>query len=229
VTTDDEIRWLKDMVKLEDEAGGFPAVTGRAPQPVEIRDGSIVPMTGWRNVERPGYFGKRRDTIIARYNATYGEDGWRLVWIVPGFRGAPSVILNFEQACKVIYEESYVRYLQDRLDDVGFICTFTECIDNSPTNVHSGLDYTAQEASSTHIQDIAMRNALRRLGYWFTGVREELLVIRSADSNGYRFGPGNVPLYRAELIQQPSKCPQWATPGSVEDFWQSNKFLQARA
>lgn len=195
---------------------------------VEIVDGNAVPVTGWHNVERPGYFGRRRDAMHLRYDATYGADNWRLVWIVPGFKSGPDLVLNFVQACKTIYEESYVRYLQDRLDDVGFICTFTDCMDNSPTNVHSGLDYTAQEASSTHIQDIAVRNALQRLGYWFTGARTELLIIRSADSNGYRFGPGNVPLYRPELITQPSKCPQWASPGSVEDFWQSNKYLQVR-
>ena len=195
---------------------------------VEVVDGETVPVTGWRNVDRPGYFGKRRDATHLRYDMEYGAGNWRIVWVVPGFRDGPSLVLGFEQACKVIYEESYVRYLQDRLDDVGFICTFTDCIDNSPTNVHSGLDYTAQEASSTHIQDIAVRNALRRLGYWFTGARTELLVIRSQDSSGYRFGPGNVPLYRPELIIQPSKCPRWANPGSVEDFWQSNKYLQVR-
>jgi hypothetical protein len=31
------------------------------------------------------------------------------------------------------------------------------------------------------------------------------------------------------LITQPSKCPPWAKEGSVEDFWQSNKWLQVRA
>lgn len=195
---------------------------------MEVVDGETVESRGWRSVERPGYFGKRRDTIVMRYDVTYGADNWRLVWVLPPFKNAPSVALTFEQACKVVYEESYMRYLQDRPDDVDFICEFVDCIDNSATNVHSGLDYTAQESGSTHIQDIAVRNVLAKLGRSFTGKRTELLVIREPASTGYRFGPGNVPLYRPELIIQPSKCPRWATPGSIEDFWQSNKHLQVR-
>lgn len=174
----------------------------------------------WKNVDRPGYFGRRRDTIIARYNATYGSDGWRLRWVVG------DVAFDFFDACKLFYEESYYRHLKDRASDLDYICEFTECMDNSPTNIHSGLDYNAQEAYSTHIQDIAIRNVLHRMDRKFTGKRTELLVIRSSDSNGYQFGPGNVPFFDPTAIRQPSKCPQWATPGSVEDFWQSNKFLQ---
>lgn len=213
--TDEEIDWLKGMARLEDDAGGFPGVTGRA-------SGT------WRNVSRPGYLGKRRDTAHAQFNATYGAGNWRLVWVVAGYPpDAPDLTFDFVKACKLFYEESYFQWLKDRPDDVDFICEFTECIDNSPTNVHSGLDYMAQEASSTHIQDIAVRNVITRLGRHFTGKRTELLVIRSADSNGYRFGPGNVPLYRPEIITQPSLRPKWASAGSVEDFWQSNKWLQA--
>lgn len=180
----------------------------------------------WRNVERPGYFGRRRDLKRAQFDAQHGAGNWRLVWIVPAFKDNPEVVLSFVQACKVVYEESYFQHLKDRPDDVDFICEFTECIDNAPTNVHSGLDYTAQEAYSTHIQDIAVRNVLAKLGRAFTGRRTELLVIRSADSNGYRFGPGNIPLYRPEIITRPSLCPSWASRDSVEDFWQSNKWLQ---
>ncbi len=205
--TEDDIDWAKGMAQLEDKAD--------------------APSREWHNVERPGYFGKRRDATHARYDAEYGAGNWRLSWVVPGFpTGAPDLVYTFSQACKLFYEESYLQWLKHRPADVDFICEFTECIDNSQTNVHSKLDYLAQEASSTHIQDIAVRNVLVTLGRAFTGKRAELLVIRSADSNGYRFGPGNVPLYRPEIITRPSLCPWWANAGSVEDFWQSNKYLQ---
>lgn len=183
----------------------------------------------WQNMLRPGYFGKRRDVTLLKYDEVYGAGNWRIAWVVPGFpKGTPDLTFDFEKACKLFYEESYFQWLKDRPADVDFICEFTECMDNSPTNIHSGLDYTVQEASSTHIQDIAVRNVLTKLGRHFTGKRTELLVIRSADSNGYRFGPGNVPFYRPEIIIQPSLCPKWANRGTVEDFWQSNKHLQAR-
>jgi hypothetical protein len=217
MATEDEIDWLKGMAQLEDEAGGFPTVTGRAPQV-------------WKNVRRPGYLGKRRDLMHAQFDVEHGAGNWRLAWVVPGFpAGAPDLAYTFEQACKLFYEESYFQHLKKHTADVDFACEFAECIDNSPTNVHSRFDYMAQEASSTHIQDIAMRNVIAKLGRAFTGKRTELLIIRSADSNGYRFGPGNVPLYRPEIIMQPSLCPQWANHGTVEDFWQSNKWLQVRA
>jgi hypothetical protein len=193
---------------------------------VQDEDADVWPRIRWKNVERPGYFGKRRDLSHARYDQRHGRHRWRLRWLVVTTPSAQPLTLSFEQACKLIYEESYFRYLQDRPDDLDFICEFTDCIDNAPTNIHSGLDYTAQEASSTHIQDIAVRNVLARLGRTFTGNRTELLVIRSADSNGYRFGPGNVPLFAPDLVMQPSLAPSWANPGTVEDFWQSNKWLQ---
>lgn len=184
----------------------------------------------WRNIERPGYFGRRRDHMHAQYDAKYGAGNWRIAWIVNGYGAdATDIAFSFEQACELFYEESYYRYLVDRDADVDFICEFTECIDNAPTNVHSGLDYTAQEAYSTHIQDIAVRNVLSRLGRVFTGKRAELLVIRSVDSNGYKFGPGNIPLYQPKLITRPSLHPAWANRDSVEDFWQSNKWLQVAA
>lgn len=176
----------------------------------------------WHNVERPGYFGRRRDLRIAQYNLRFGVGNWRLAWRFD------KRMLTFQEACIECYEESYFRALCDRPDDIDYICTFTECMDNAPTNVQSGCDYTVQEAFSTHIQDIAIRNVLRRLGRGFTGERGELLIIRSVDSNGYRFGPGNIPFLDPSLITTPTKTPGWANADSVEAFWQANKYLQAR-
>lgn len=174
----------------------------------------------WINDHRPGYFGRRRDEKVAALDAAHGKGKWRLVWATKGDA------FEFVQACEMFYEESYYVWLKARPDDLRFICSHGECIDNAPTNVKSGCDYTKQEAFSTHIQDIAIRNVLRRLDLKFEGPPEKILVIRSADSNGFRFGPGNVPFAWPDLIQKPSLAPRWATEGSVEDFWQSNKYVQ---
>lgn len=179
---------------------------------------------GWRDVERPGYFGRRRDEKITAFNTKYGVRNWRLVWrMLPGARPA-----TFFAACRYFYEESYHAFLEARPDEVDFICSFNNCIDNAATNIAAGLDYTHQEAFSTHIQDIAVRNVLRRLDRWFEGPPGKILVIRSRDSAGFRFNPGNVPFMNPGFIQQPSLAPSWANNGSVEDFWQSNKLLQVR-
>ena len=181
-------------------------------------------MNQWVTVERPGYFGRRRDEKIAGYDAKYGKGNWRLAWKAP-----PRVEgLEFVDACIHFYEESYLRYLERQPDDINFICSFGECIDNALSNIKSGTYYGKQESYSTHIQDIAIRNVLARLGRKFEGPPTQILIIRSPDTNGFRFGPGNIPFFTPQWIEQPSLCPSWARPGSVEDFWQSNKFLEKR-
>lgn len=173
----------------------------------------------WEMKDRPGYFGKRRDTIIADLNKFYGKDNWKLQWVIFG------KVYTFEEACRAFYEGSYYQYFLNNPKELDRVCSFGECIDNAMTNIQSGLDYTKQESTSTHIQDIAVRNVLSRLGRKFEGDPGNILVIRSKDSTGFRYGPGNVPfLYPKEIIQ-PTLVPHWAQAGSVEDFWQSNKYI----
>ena len=180
----------------------------------------------WTKWVRPGYFGRQRDARVAHLNTQFGEGNWELRWVETVDKNdVKDVGLDFYSASKLCYEESYFQYLKDRKDDLSFITSFGECYDNAKTNVESGLDYSKQEAFSTHIQDIAVRNVLKRLGLHFKGPKDLLLQIRSSDSTGYRFGPGNVPFYDPTLITQPSKAPSWAKPGSVEDYWQSNKWI----
>lgn len=236
---------------------------------IELNDiEGLVFRDGWTNIDRPGYFGRKRDAKISEYNDKY-ESNWRLAWCIPvpteptaqlGFSSETeglrrllsdlsdasdarngglvdtsrdtskfeSVIqLPFVTACR-LYEESYFRWLRLHPAELEFACTYGECIDNTPTNIQSGRDYSIQESYSTHIQDIAMRNALTRLDRKFEGPTDKILIIRSKDSEGYRFGPGNIPFAFPKTIVQPSKCPSWASSGSVEDFWQSNKWLQIK-
>lgn len=174
----------------------------------------------WITHSRPGYFGRRRDSKIAQFDETFGKGNWRLVWQFE------EEFLSFEEACQRCYEESYWLHLRELPNAIDFICSFGECMDNAITNIDSGCDYTKQEAFSTHIQDIAVRNVLRRLNRSFQGQKNNILVIRGPDSNGFRFNPGNIPFMSQNEIKQPSLCPQWGTAGSVEDFWQSNKYLQ---
>lgn len=168
-------------------------------------------------IERPGYFGKSRDRKIKNYNRLYGENNWTLIWKLN------HTLLTFEQACKQCYEESYYQYLQNSPQDLKYICSFKECYDNDISNIDSGTDYLKQESNCTHIQDIAIRNVLKRLNLSFSGT--ELLQIRSHDTNGFRFNPGNIPFFLPDLIIKPSLRPKWSKVNSVEDYWQSNKYL----
>lgn len=177
----------------------------------------------WRLVERPGYFGRKRDKKRAEFDERFGPGNWELLWVVEANSGP--FALSFDEACRHFYEHSYIEHFRLLPKLVDWVCTYGECIDNAPTNVESGLDYTKQEAASTHIQDIAVRNALKELGRRFEGPADKILVIRSIDSEGYRLSPGNVPFFKPKLVTLPSKCPSWAYERSVEDFWQSNKWV----
>ena len=179
--------------------------------------------TNWIKLYRPGYFGRRRDSIIADLNKKYGMTGWTLVWSANGFDD-----LEFAAACKEHYENSYFNWFWDKPEELDFVCSYGECMDNAKSNIQSGCDYSKQEAFSTHIQDIAVRNILKRFGRWFEGPADKILVIRSADSEGFKYGPGNIPYIRPHLIESPSLCPKWANEGSTEAYWQSNKYLAVR-
>lgn len=183
----------------------------------------LVP--GYRLGDRPGYFGKRRDQRIEELNQQHGEGNWILRWVVASDRDA--VAMEYKTACKLVYEASYVSYLKAKPELHEWLESYGECYDNAPSNVLSGLDYRKQENDSTHIQDIAVRNAMRTLGLSFKGPPEKLLEIRSR-GEGLILSPGVVPCYDPLMICGPSLCPRWANEGSVEDFWQSNKFVFVR-
>jgi hypothetical protein len=192
----------------------------------------------WKVGPRPGFFGRRKDEIVAGLDARHGKGNWQLRWILP----APmtqfipeqvdlSETWDFRAACVSFYEESYFRHLKANPKVVDEICQHSEVYDNALTNVQSGFDYTKQEAFSTHIQDIAIRNSLHRLNRRFSEDKTSpLLQVRGPDSKGWWLGvnPGQVQFFNQPLIVQPSLAPTWAGAGSVEDFWQSNKYIVVR-
>lgn len=178
---------------------------------------------GFTLIERPGYFGRKKPEIIASYNARFGEGQWTLVWV------AGHDHYEFEDACKCFYEESYLDYFEENPAIREWVQAYSEVIDNAPTNVQCGLDYLKQEAFSTHIQDITVRRVMQRLGLKFTGrIKGDPLVIRGPRSPGAILSPGVVPSLYESYISQPSLAPWWAEKGSVEDFWQSNKWVATR-
>jgi hypothetical protein len=180
-------------------------------------------MSTWKDAQRPGYFGARRDEIHAGYTERYGSGNWRLVWRIGEYTGN-------RRAATLLYSDAYAQFLEreaEVLDEL--VKAACEVYDDAPSTVGSGLDFEAQESPRTHLQDIAIRQSLVRLGRWFEG--KELLQIR--DSLGIHplsmtLSPGRVPFHRRDLICQP-ELEGWWQAGSVESFYQSNKLLQVRS
>jgi hypothetical protein len=176
----------------------------------------------WRTAGRPGHFGSRRDALHAGYDARYGPGGWRLAWDVAGH--------PFDrERMTLLYEDAYHEHLRAHGDLLDELCREAcDVYDDAPSNMASGLDYTRQETASTHVQDIALRRVVARLGRVFTGPAP--VQIRHG-AGGHPLSealdPGRVPFHRPEWLLTP-ELEGWWLPGSVESFYQSNKLLQVR-
>jgi hypothetical protein len=176
----------------------------------------------WVDIGRLGYLGKHRDEMCARWDSKYGKGNWRLAWKV----GMEYV--DFLQMCKY-YEESYYRFLKGHEEILGeLVHAASDVYDDAVSNLHSGFEYNTQETNRTHVQDIAIRNAVRRLGSKFKG--DELLQIRDREGShalSMELSPGRVPFYDKSIIVQP-ELGGWWKPGTVESFYQSNRMLQKK-
>jgi len=177
---------------------------------------------GWRTVERPGYQGKLRDTCFQEWDETFGKGNWRMVWKIRNqYVGRLGAYL--------LYEDAYFLFLQEHPDVLKQLITEARDVyDDEPSNVNSGLDYMKQETKRTHLQDIAIRRSLVRMGLWFKGT--ELIRIRQEMGPhplSMILGPGKIPFHRPDLIEKPELLGWW-DPGTVEAFYQSGKVLQVR-
>jgi hypothetical protein len=174
----------------------------------------------WRTVERPGHFGKKREEFYKQYDESYGKGNWRIMW---GWRDE---VIPFDLAC-LAYEDAYYH---DSLKRENLwkklVSVAKEVYDYIPDDIKSGMDYSAQQGTATHLQDIAIRRVISRRGWRFTG--SELVQIRShAEYWGENLSPGKVQFHLPEVIVLPH-LEKWWDYNSVEDFWQSNKILQIK-
>ena len=174
----------------------------------------------WEIIERPGYFGKKRDEIFTGYNEEYGKDNWRIMW------SWNNRIIPWTTACHV-YEYSYFVDSFNREDMWKELTQVAEDVyDFDESDRKSGLKYTIQESPATHMQDIAIRRVVFARGWEFQG--KELVRIRSHEEKyGKLLSPGKVPFHVPNLIPQPA-LKSWWDPGSVEQWYQSAKVLQKR-
>lgn len=177
----------------------------------------------WITIERPRYLGGRRDEKYREWEERYGKGNWRLVWKVG------ETFVDLLGVC-ALYEDAYFEFLRNNPEILNrLIAEASNVYDDEPSNILSGFDYTKQETIRTHIQDIAIRRALIRMGCWFQGkapirIRQE----KGTHPLSITLSPGRVPFHRPDLIEKP-ELERWWYPGTVESFYQSNRFLQVKA
>lgn len=179
-------------------------------------------MSEWQTIERPGYLGKHRNEKFEEWNKEYGQDNWRLVW-----RAGESLV-DFLGVC-ALYEDAYFEFLKKKRDVLAMLLSEASNVyDDEVSNINSGFDYQKQETPRTHIQDIAIRRSLIRMGLWFRG--NKLVRIRQEKGDhalSMILSPGRVPFHLPDLIVQP-EIEGWWDKESIESFYQSNRILQAK-
>lgn len=122
----------------------------------------------------------------------------------------------------ILFEEAYARYFQKSPEVIVWLCeNFENVIDNSESNIASGLDYGNQEIpNSNHFQDIAIRRVLKSINRTFSG--KDMLRARNVDKTGGFLSPGQLEFYSLSLLPLVDVAGWWRT-GSLEHFYQSSK------
>ncbi|MCL5784337.1 MAG: hypothetical protein M1142_03215 [Patescibacteria group bacterium] len=180
-------------------------------------------MGEWKNVERPQYLGAKREQRFKEWDEQFGSGNWRLSWKVG------ETYVDLLGAC-TLYEDGYFNFLLQNQNVLQqLINDASEVYDDQLSNIGSGFNYLAQETDRTHLQDIALRRSLVRMGLWFKGsepirIRQEL----GTHPLSITLSPGRIPFHRPDLIEQP-ELQRWWHPHTIESFYQSNRYLQARS
>ena len=188
----------------------------------------------WKIVDRPGYFGEKRDKLQAGFDKKYGLGSWRIAWEFGG------LVVPRAEALQ-LYEDGYYEHFKAKPDLLNWLVDkFSDVFDTAPSNVKAGFSYDIQETPNNHLHDVAIRRAVLRNGRWFSG--KKLLEVRSANAEGWVLSPCNIPFHLSHMIYQgPTKYkgeerdfaanpPWWIRKGvknNVEEFYQQNKLLQA--
>lgn len=175
-------------------------------------------------ISRPGYFGKKRKEIENQLNIQYPN--WKECWQIG------DLVFGFDEAV-TLYDDAYYKHIEKSHELIKWIVSFGECYDSDRSNIACGINHDLIN-SPRHIQDVSVRRALIRLGTYFDKYKgpfqslydeNELLHIRSEDSNGFVLMPGNVPFHMPDVIVENNNVKSWCKPDSVEYFWQANKII----
>lgn len=164
------------------------------------------------------YAGFKRPQIERNLDKTFGKENWQEAHFIDGN------VITKQKAYK-IYEESYYEFLKSRPDVLEWLVnTASEVYDIQPSNIESGCDYNKQECTAVHLQDIAVRNVLKRLDRKFKG--DHPVQIRGHKTEGYVLNPGQVPFHEPDkILSSGNNQKKWWRKDSVEEWYQSSKAL----
>ncbi len=177
---------------------------------------SMRQWTKWVPVSRPGYLGLRRNQVNMELNALYGINKWDYGWRYFG------EYYHFYDAFYLLFYGSYTRFFTRNSHELADLEAYDEVVCHGPTDIYSGFDPLRQQGRETHLADIAIRHVMKSRGLHFhdTEAKNVLYV-----TPGHKFHPGQIPFFVPDQILKGALAPDTSKPGSVDDFWQSNKFV----
>jgi hypothetical protein len=163
--------------------------------------------------------GAKRPEVVEQLNKEHGELNWRFAWQIDEGK-----FVGFKDAVQ-LYESSYLEHLRMSPEKAEYLSkNASDVFDTTPNNSVSGDNYYLQATPAAHIQDIAIRRAMAKLGMEFKG--NAPIKVRSRynkDSVGISLSPKKVDFYKPEIVKAKRKA---NAPATVEDFWQYNRVIQ---
>ncbi len=175
-------------------------------------------------VIRPGFLGRERPDFTQRMDRLFGDGNWSTMHVFK------SRLVPHTKALQ-LYEDAYHEFFKKNKGTLDWLTNnYRDVVDNAPSNTASGFDYAIQEVPERghHIHDIAIRNAVRRLGCEFRG--NDILQVRgkflkNKPSEGFILSPGEIPFHQPELIPpEPflGRTPWWKER-TIEHFYQASR------
>ena len=173
----------------------------------------------WAILGRPGYAGRKKKLRRSEIQKIFRDGNWQIAHLIDDKLTSREEALEF-------FEESYYQYFVNNPEILDWlILTAKDVFDTAESNIDSKCDYSIQETEAAHLNDIAIRRVLKRLGKEFKG--DKLLQIHGENSEGFFLTTGEIPFHRPDLILKP-QIKGWWKKNSIESFWQSNKVLAVK-
>jgi hypothetical protein len=109
-----------------------------------------------------GDLGKNRYKFLKLLNTKVGKGNW---WW--GFRTDKN--LYSWQLGMQFYEDAYWSFFRKNISALKETVSYDNVFVLTGNDIEAGLDYNKQVDRTEHLEDIAVRRSLRRLGVWFKG------------------------------------------------------------
>lgn len=197
---------------------------------IERRDD--VSQQTWRVVARPGFIGKRKDALYAKWDREYGPGRWKIAWELGN-----GEVLDYGGVFWKIYVAGYVRHFLQHPEEAAYLTeNFAFAYDKDEITREEAFDPFAiyeKPGRPNQFHNVALNIALEMfLGMTFCGPQP--IQVREGKPGtpleqqpaGYLWSPGRIATVRPDLLPaHPLPEGAWWSEGTIEDVYQRSKVV----